>query len=72
MNRDSEIAATRPDPMTRLAEIRANNYQGDVSAQDIAWLLDVAEAAVWLTSSPFGSIRERHFYKTREVLDRGE
>jgi len=38
------------------------------SQRSASWLLDVAEAAVWLTKAPFGSIRERHFYRTRKFL----
>ena len=42
----SGTGTTRSDPRTRLAEIRQENYRGDVSAKDIWWLIDVAAAAL--------------------------
>lgn len=32
------------EPLTRIEEIRSENHQGDVAANDIAWLCDHVES----------------------------
>jgi hypothetical protein len=57
------------DVPTKVAEIRAENYQGDVSAKDIEWLCVVAMAAHEVRRSSFPSDRAAFTYQERRLTD---